>query len=72
MKKLICDRCKAELRLGQLPEWAQAPAVEYRVQYIRLIPFYIQDFDLCQDCQKKLGQFLSGETDDKSGGDGDD
>lgn len=67
MRMLICDRCKMEFRL--LPKSEQTPEFDYRVQCIRLRPFYIRDFDLCRDFQKKLEWFLGGETDEKNGDD---
>lgn len=56
MKLLICDRCKAEYTNTQ--NWAQAPEYEYRVQYIRLVPFFTRELELCRDCQKDFNKFM--------------
>lgn len=69
MKKLICDRCGAEFSF--LPDWAQAPDFEYRVQYIRLMPFYTRNLDLCLNCQNDLNKWLlDKKNQEASGGDG--
>lgn len=67
MKKLICDRCGEEF--APLPDWAQAPAFEYRIVYARTFPFLAFDnIDLCRKCQKELYKFLHDGMDSETAG----
>ena len=62
MKRIICDRCKAEY--APAPDWAQAPEFEYRVRYYYYggATYRTVTLDLCQDCQKDLDKFIKAKS----------
>ena len=59
--RTFCDRCKAEI--FEQPDYMQAPSSMYRISEVRVYGHIGRgEIDLCTACQKKLTEWLRGES----------
>jgi len=56
INKVLCDKCKKELKETDYLKFSISSTTRTENGYIKNVP--MGRMDLCQDCFKKLGEFL--------------